>query len=224
MSARQPFRPTPRPDSQLSSSQSDSLKTFHSQRIDADLDNSANKSFNLSGLFNPKKRDQPLPARKSKSREDHQAPLQTVSSNSWSTSSHPAKLDPSRAPSPVLSSTTSGLGNAPTYQSNGIPSTQVEDIPSSPIADSRSPTGSFFAQEANSQHLLPMINEIDEDTELVDTPTARSASLFFTGQYADSSLPRKRAQRTEDNADVDNMENINTKRFKPEQVGPWLSP
>lgn len=97
-------------------------------------------------------------------------------------------------------------------------SIQAEDMPSSPVADSRSPTGSFFAQEANSQHLLPMINEIDEDTELVDAPTARSASLFFTDRYADSSLPRKRAQRTEDSADVDGLENVDTKRFKPEQV------
>lgn len=224
MSARQPFRPTPRPDSQLPSSHSDSLKTFHSQRTDADLDNSANKSFNFSGLFNPKKRDQSLPTRKSKSREDHQAPPQNVSDNSWSTGSHPAKLDPSRAPSPVLSSTTSGLGNAPTYQNSGMSSIQAEDIPSSPIADSRSPTGSFFAQEANSQHLLPMINEIDEDTEPVDAHTARSTSLFFTGRYTDSSLPRKRAQRTEDNAGVDGLESVDAKRFKPEQVRSWLSP
>ena len=217
MSARQPFRPTPRPGSQLSSSQSDSLKPSHSQRMDADLGNATNKSFNLSGLFNHKRRDQSLPVRKSKSHEDHQVPPQNISNSSWSAGSHTSKLDPSRAPSPVLSSTTSGLGNVPIYQSSGIPSTQVDDIPSSPIVDNGSVTSSFFAQEANSQHLLPMINEIDEDTELVHAPTASSASLFFAGRYVDDSGSRKRSQRTED--DLDNMENVDAKRFKSEHVG-----
>jgi hypothetical protein len=216
MSARQPFRPTPRPDSQLSSSQSDSSKAFHSQRTDTDLGNAANKSFNLSGLFNPKKRDQSLPTRKSKSHDDHQVPPQNVSNNSWSASPHTSKLDLSRASSPVLSSTIPGLGNVSTYQSGGMPSAQVEDIPSSPIADTGSATSSFFAQEANSQHLLPMINEVDEDTELVDGPMANSASLFFTGRYADGTGLRKRAQRADDG--VDDPENVNAKRFKPEQV------
>ena len=217
MSARQPFRPTPRPGSQLSTSQSDSQKASHSQRIDADLGNATNKSFNLSGLFNPKKRDQSLPIRKSKSHEDHQEPPQVISNSSWSAGSHISKLDPSCAPSPVLSSTTSGLGNVSTYQSSGIPSTQVEDIPSSPIVDNGSATNSFFVQEANSQHLLPMINEIDEDMELVHAPTASSASIFFAGRYMDDSGSRKRAQRTED--DFDNMENVGAKRFKSEHVG-----
>ena len=217
MSARQPFRPTPRPDSQLSSSQSESSKVFHSQRVDADLGNTTNKSFNLSGLFNPKKRDQSLPTRKSKSHEDHQAPTQNISNNSWSASPHTSKLDLSRAPSPVLPSITSGLGSVSTYQNSGIPSVQVEDIPSSPIADNGSVTSSFFAQEANPQHLLPMINEADEVAELVDGPTGNSASFFFTGRYADDPGPRKRAQRVGD--DVDNTENVNAKRFKSEQVG-----
>ena len=219
MSARQPFRPTPRPDSQLSSSQSDPLKIFHSQRMDVDLDNATNKSFNLSGLFNPKKRDQSLPTRKSKSREEHQVPPQNISTSSWSSSSHTPKHDPSRVPSPVLSSTKSGLDNVPTYQNSGMPSVEVEDIPSSPIADNGSATGSFFAQEANSQHLLPMINEMDEDTELVNAPTASSGSLFFTGRYPDGSGPRKRTRRTDDDVNIDNMENIDVKRFKSEQVG-----
>jgi len=221
MSARQPFRPTPRPSSQLSSSQSDSLKASHSQRIDTDLGGATNKSFNLSGLFNPKKRDQSLPVRKSKSYEDHQDPPQNISNSSWSAISHASKLDPSCAP-PVVSSTTPGLGNIPTYQSGGIPSTEVEDIPSSPIVDNGSATSPFFAQEANSQHLLPMINEIDEDMELVHAPTTSSASLFFTGRYVDDSSSRKRAQRTED--DLDNMENVDAKRFKSEQVGSWSLP
>ena len=207
MSARQPFRPTPRPDSQPSSS----------QRADADIGNVTNKSFGLSGLFNPKKRDQPLPTRKSRSHEDHQVPPQNISNNSWSASPHNSKPDPSRAPSPVLSSTVSGLGNVAIYQSSGIPSAQVEDIPSSPIVDNGSVTSSFLIQEANSQHLLPMINEVDEDAELDIAPTASSASLFFTGRYVDGSGPRKRAQRTDD--DIDNMENVNAKRFKSEQVG-----
>ena len=218
MSARQPFRPTPRPDSQLSSSQSESSKLFHSQRADTDLGNAANKSFNLSGLFNPKKRDQSLPTRKSKSREDHQATPQNVSNNSWSASPHTSKLDLSRAPSPVLPSTAPGLGSVSTYQNSGTPSVQVEDIPSSPIADNGSVTSSFFAQEANTQHLLPMINEADEVAELVDGPMGNSASFFFTGRYTDGPGLRKRAQRVAD--DVDNMENINAKRFKSEQVGP----
>jgi len=217
MSARQPFRPTPRPDSQLSSSQSESSKLFHSQRVDTDLGNAANKSFNLSGLFNPKKRDQSLPTRKSKSHEDHQAPPQNVSNNSWSASPRTSKLDLSRAPSPVLPSITSGLGSVSTYQSSGIPSAQVEDIPSSPIADNGSATGAFFAQEADSQHHLPMIDEADEVAELVDGPTGNPASFFFTGRYTDGPGPRKRAQRAGD--DVDNVENINVKRFKSEQVG-----
>jgi len=212
MSARQPFRPTPRPDSQLSSSQSESSKAFHSQRIDTDLGNAANKSFNLSGLFNPQKRDQSLPTRKSRSHEDHQAPPQNISNNSWSADQHTSKLDLSRAPSPVLPSTTSGLGSVSTYQNSGIPSAQTEDIPSSPIADNGSVTGSFFAQEAASQHLLPMINEADEVTELVDGP----ASFSFTGRYTDGPGPRKRARRAGDN--VDNTENVNAKRFKSEQV------
>ena len=217
MSARQPFRPTPRPGSQLSSSQLDSSKPSHSQRIDADLGDATNKSFNFSGLFNPKKRDQPLPIGKSKSREDHQVSPQNIPNSSWSAGSHTSKLDPSCAPSPALSSTTSGLGNVSTYQSSGIPSTQVEDIPSSPIVDGGGATSSFFGQEANSQHLLPMINEIDEDTELVHAPTASSASLFFTGRYADDSGSRKRVQRTED--DLEAMENTDSKRFRSEQVG-----
>lgn len=216
MSARQPFRPTPRPDSQLSSSQPESSKAFHSQRMEADIGNAANKSFNLSGLFNPKKRDQSLPTRKSKSHEDHQVPPQNVSNNSWFAGPHASKLDLSRAPSPGLSSTTSGLGGVSTYQNSGIPSVQqVDDIPSSPIAGDGSVTGSFFAQEANSQHLLPMINEVDEVVELVDDPTGNPGSFFFTGRYADGSGLRKRAQRTDD--DVDDMGN--TKRFKAEQVG-----
>jgi len=222
MSARQPFRPTPRPGSQFPSSQLDSLKTSHPQRIDADLSDATNGSFNFSGLFNPKKRDQPLPIGKSKSREDHQVSAQNISNSSWSAGSHTPKLDPSCAPSPVLSSTTSGLGNASTYQSSGIPSTQVEDIPSSPIVDDGGATSSFFGQEANSQHLLPMINEIDEDTELVHAPTTSSASLFFTGRYADDSGSRKRAQRTED--DLDAMGNVDTKRIKSEQVGSQTLP
>ena len=217
MSARQPFRPTPRPDSQLSSSQPDSSKAFHSQRIDTDLGNAANKSFNLSGLFNPKKRDQSLPTRKSKTHEDHQVPPQNISNNSWSASPHPSKLDLSRAPSPGLPPTTSGLGNLSTYQNGGIPSAQAEDIPSSPIGDNGSATSSFFAQEANSQHLLPMINEVDEDPELANDPTESSAPFFFTGRYADSSSSRKRAQRTDD--DVENTENANVKRLRSEQVG-----
>ena len=217
MSARQPFRPTPRPDSQLSSSQSESSKVFHSQRVDTDLGNAANKSFNLSGLFNPKKRDQSLPTRKSKSHESHQAPPQNISNNSWSASPHTSKLDLSRAPSPVLSSTTSGLGSVSTYQNSGITSAQIEDIPSSPIADNGSVTSSFFTQETNPQHLLPMINEADEAAELVDAPTENSASFFFAGRYTDGLGPRKRAQRTGD--DVDNMDNVNAKRFKSEQVG-----
>jgi len=221
MSARQPFRPTPRPDPQLSSSQSESSKVFHSQRVETDLGNPANKSFNLSGLFNPKKRDQSLPTRKSKSREDHQAPPQNISNSSWSASPHTSKPDLSRAPSPVLPSTTSSLGSVSTYQNSGIPSAQVEDIPSSPVADNGSVTSSFFAQEANSQHLLPMINEADEVAELVDGPTGNSASFFFTERYTDGPGPRKRAQRAGD--DVDNMENVNAKRFKSEQVGSRLS-
>ena len=215
MSARQPFRPTPRPDSQLSSSQSDS-KTFHSQRIDTDLSNAANKSFNLSGLFTQKKRDQPLPTRKSKSRDDYQVPPQSTLNNPWSTSSHTSKLDLSPAPSPILSSTASGLGNVSTYQSSGMPSAQTEDIPSSPIMDNRSVAGSFFAQEANSQHLLPMINEVDEDTEMINDSTSGSASLFYTGRYTDVSSSGKRTQRVDE--DVDNTENVNTKRFKSDQV------
>jgi len=218
MSARQPFRPTPRPDSQLSSSQSESSKVFHSQRVETDLGNTANKSFNLSGLFNPKKRDQSLPTRKSKSHEDHQAPPQNTPNNSWSASPRTSKLDLSRAPSPVLPSTTSGLGSVSTYQNSGIPHAQVEDIPSSPIADNGSVAGSFFAQEANSQHNLPMINEADEVAELIDGPTGNSASFFFTGGYTDGPGPRKRTRRAGD--DVDNMENVNAKRFKSEQVGP----
>ena len=216
MSARQPFRPTPRPDSQLSSSQQDTSKAFHSQRAETDPENAVNKSFNLSGLFNPKKREQSLPTRKSKSYEDHRVPPPTISNNSWSASPHTSKLDLSRAPSPGLSSTVSGLGNISSYQSSGMPSVQVEDIPSSPIADNGSVTSSFFAQEANSQHLLPMINEVDEDAELVDGP-ATASSFFFTGRYEDGPSLRKRAQRTDD--DLDNMENVNAKRFKSEQVG-----
>jgi hypothetical protein len=222
MSARQPFRPVPRPDSQLSSSQPDS-KAFHSQRVDTDSGNSANKSFNLSGLFNPKKRDQSLPTRKSKSHDDQQVLPQNISNNSWSASSHASKLDVSPAPSPVLSSTASGLGNAPTYQSSGMPSVQVEDISSSPIADDARVIGSFFAQEANSQHLLPMINEVDEDDAgMVDDSVTGPASIFFAGRYADGPSSRKRAQRTDE--DVDHMENINAKRFKPEQVASHLLP
>jgi hypothetical protein len=217
MSARQPFRPTPRPGSQLSSSQSDSLKASHTQRIDADLGDATNKSFKLSGLFNPKKRDQSLPVRKSRSREGHQVPPKNISDSTWSAGSHTSKLDPSYAPSPVLSSTISGLGDVSTYQSSGMPSMQVEDIPSSPIVDNGSATSSFFAQEANSQHLLPMINEVDEDSELVHAPAANTASLFFTGRYVDDSGSKKRAQRTED--DLDGMENVDAKRFKSEQVG-----
>jgi len=216
MSARQPFRPTPRPDSQLSSSQPESSKAFHSQRIDTDLGNPANGSFNLSGLFNPKKRDQSLPTRKSKSHDDHQVPPQNISNNSWTVSPRTSKLDPSCPPSPVLSSTTSGLGNVSAYQSSGIPSVQVEDIPSSPIADNGSVTSAFFAQEANSQHLLPMINEVDEDAELVNGPPASSVPLFFAGRYVDDPGPRKRAQRTDDG--VDDLGNVNAKRFKSEQV------
>jgi len=214
MSARQPFRPTPRSDPQLSSSQPESSKVFHSQRIDADLGNPTNGTFNLSGLFNPKKRDQSLPTRKSKSHDDHQVPPQNISNNSWSVGPHTSKLDTSCPPSPVLSSTTSGLG---TYQSGGIPSAQIEDIPSSPIVDNGSVTSAFFAQEANSQHLLPMINEVDEDVGLVNGPSASSAPLFFAGRYADDPGPRKRAQRMDDS--VDNLENVNAKRFKSEQVG-----
>ena len=217
MSARQPFRPTPRPDSQLSSSQSESSKGFHSQRIDTDLGNAANKSFNLSGLFNPKKRDQSLPTRKSKSQEDHQAPPQNIPNNSWSASSRSSKLDLSRAPSPVLPSTTPGLGSVSSYQNSEIPSAHVEDIPSSPIADNGSVTSSFFAQEANSQHLLPMINEVDEVAELVDGPMGSSTSFFFTERYTDGPGPRKRTQRAGD--DIDNMENVSVKRFKSEHVG-----
>ena len=97
-----------------------------------------------------------------------------------------------------------------------MPSAQVEDIPSSPIVDNGSVTSSFFAQEGNPQHLLPMINEVDEDVELASGPTASSASLFFTERYADGSGSRKRAQRTDD--DVGHMENNNAKRFKSEQV------
>ncbi|KAF9653056.1 hypothetical protein BDM02DRAFT_3183021 [Thelephora ganbajun] len=214
MSARQPFRPTSRPDPQLSSSQSDP-KVFHSQRIDSDLGNAANKSFNLSGLFNPKKRDQSLPARKSKSHDDHQVPPQNISNSSWSASSHTSKLDLSRAPSPPPS-TISGLGNISTYQSSGMSSAQVEDIPSSPVADNGNITSSFFAQEANSQHLLPMINEVDEETELVNGPAASEASLFFTGRYVDGFGSRKRAQRTDE--DANNMESVSAKKFKTEQV------
>jgi len=99
-------------------------------------------------------------------------------------------------------------------------SAQVEDIPSSPIADNGSVTSSFFAQEANSQHLLPMINEVDEDAELVNAPTANSGPLFFTGRYVDDSGSRKRPQRADN--DVEDAENANAKRFKPEQVGPQL--
>ena len=218
MSARQPFRPTSRPDSQLPLSQPEPSKVFHPQRIDADLGNSANKSFNLSGLFNPKKRDQSLPTRKSRSHEDHQPPPQNISNNSWSPSPHISKPELSRVPSPVLSSTISCLGNVSTYQSSGIPPAQVEDIPSSPIVDNGSVTGSFFAQEANSQHLLPGINEVDEDGELVNGPTSSSASFLFTGRHTDGSDLRKRAQRADD--DFDDMENANAKRFRTEQVGP----
>lgn len=214
MSARQPFRPTPRLDSQLPSSQSDP-KAF--QRIDADLSNAANKSFNLSGLFNQKKRDQSLPSRKSKSHDDHQVPSQNISNSSWSAGSHTSKFDLSPAPSPVLSSTASGLGNVPTYQSSGMPSAQAEDVPSSPIMDNGSIAGSFFAQEANPQHLLPMINEVDEDVEIDNGSTTGSGSLIFTGRYADSSNSRKRTQRVDE--DIDNIENMDAKRFKPEQVG-----
>ena len=215
MSARQPFRPTPRQDSQLSSSQSDS-KVFHSQRIDTDLGTAANKSYNLSVLFNQKKRDQPLPTRKSKSYDDHQVP-QDISNNSWPAGPHPSKLDLSPAPSPVHSLAAPGLGNVSNYQSSGMPSAQAEDIPSSPIVDNENVTSSFFAQEANSQHLLPMINEVDEDAEMINAAAASSASLFFAGRYADVSSSRKRAQRVDE--DLDNVENINAKRFKPEQVG-----
>lgn len=214
MSARQPFRPTPRPDSQLPSSQSDS-KVFH--RTDTDLANAANKSFNLTGLFNQKKRDHTLPARKSKSHDDHQVPHQSASNNSWSASSHTSKLDLSPAPSPVHSSTASGLDSVSTYQCSGMPSAQVENVPSSPIVDNENITSSFFHQEANPQHLLPMINEVDEDLEIVNDSTIGSASLFFTGRYTDSSNSRKRTQRVDE--DVDNIENINAKRFKSEQVG-----
>lgn len=214
MSARQPFRPTPRPDSQLPSSQPDS-KGF--QRMDTDLGNAPNKTFNLSGLFNQKKRDQPLPARKSKSHDDYQVPPQGISNNSWSAGSHTSKLDISPAPSPILSSTASGLGNVSSYQSSGMPSAQVENMPSSPIVDNGSVTGSFFAQEANPHHLLPIINEVDEDAEMVNGPTTGSASLFFTGRYSDSSNSRKRTQRVDE--DVDDIENVNGKRFKSEQVG-----
>lgn len=213
MSARQPFRPTPRPDSLLPSSQSDS-KAF--QRIDTDPGNASNKSFNLSGIFNQKKRDQSLPARKSKSHDDHQVPPQSISNSSWSAGSHTSKLDLSPAPSPILSLTTSGLGNVSAYQSSGMPSSQVENIHSSPIGDNGIVTGSFFAHEANPQHLLPMINEVDEDIETVDGPTTGSASLFFTGRHADSPNSGKRTQRVDEG--VENIENISTKRFKPDQV------
>jgi hypothetical protein len=211
MSARQPFRPTPRPDSQLPPSQSDS-KVF--QRIDTDLGNPAKKSFDLSGIFNQKKRDQSLPTRKSKSHDDHQAPPQSISNKSWSASSHASKLDISPAPSPILSSTASGLG---TYQSSGMPSAPVENIPSSPIVDDGNVTGPFFAQEANHQHLLPMINEADEDLEMVNDSTTGSASRFFAGRYADGANSRKRTQRVDE--DIDTIENISAKRFKSEQVG-----
>ena len=100
-----------------------------------------------------------------------------------------------------------------------MPSVQVEDIPSSPIADNGSTTSSFFAQEANSQHLLPMINEVDEDVELANGSTANSAPLFFAGRYTDGSSSRKRAPRTDD--DADGMENVNVKRLKLEQVSSW---
>lgn len=211
MSARQPFRPTPRPDSQLPSPQADP-KGF--QRIDADLGNTAKKSFDLTGLFNQKKRDLSLPTRKSKSHDEHQVPPQSISNNSWSASSHASKLDVSPAPSPILHPTTSGLG---TYQSSGMPSAHVENIPSSPIVDDGSVAGTFFAQEANHQHLLPMINEADEDIEMVNDSTTGSASHFFTGRYSDSFNSRKRTQRVDE--DLDNIGNINAKRFKPEQVG-----
>ncbi|KAF9792353.1 hypothetical protein BJ322DRAFT_1206981 [Thelephora terrestris] len=214
MSARQPFRPTPRPDSQLSSSQSDS-KVFHSQRIDTDLGNAANKSFNLSGLFTQKKRDQSLPSRKSKSRDDHQVPSQSIPSNHWSTGSHTSRLDLSPAPSPILSSAALGLSS--TYQSSGMPSAQVEDAPSSPVMDNGSATGSFFAQDADSQHMLSMINEVDEDTEMINDSTSGSPSVLFTGRYTDVSSSGKRTQRVDE--DVDNMENVNPKRFKSDQQG-----
>lgn len=215
MSARQPFRPTPRQDPQLSSSQSDP-KVFRSQRIDTDPGTAANKSYNLSVLFNQKKRDQSLPTRKSKSYDDHQVP-QNISNNSWSASSHSSKLDLSPAPSPVHSSAAPGLGSLSNYQSSGIPSAQAEDIPSSPIVDNENVTSSFFVQGANPQHLLPMINEVGEDAEMVNAAAASSASLFFAGRYADVSSSGKRTQRVDE--DLDNMENSNAKRFKPEQVG-----
>lgn len=218
MSARQPFRPTPRPDPQPPSSQSDS-NGFHSQRIETDLDNPTTKSFHLSGLFNSKKRDQSLPTRKSKSRDGHQVPPQNVSHNSWSTSSHASKFDLSPALSPVLSSKPSCLGNISVHQSDEIPSAQVEDIPSSPIAGSGSATGSFSAQEANSQHLLPMINEVDEGPETINDPAAGSTSLFFAGRYVDGSSSRKRTQRPDEG--VDNVDDIDAKRFKSDQVGSW---
>ena len=97
-----------------------------------------------------------------------------------------------------------------------MPSAHVENIPSSPIADDAGVTVSFFTQEPNPQHLLPMINEVDEDVETVNGSATGSASLFFTGRYADAPNSRKRPQRVDE--DVDNFENINAKRFKPEQV------
>ena len=101
-----------------------------------------------------------------------------------------------------------------------MPSAQAEDMPSSPIADNGSATSSFFAQEANPQHLLPMINEVDEDAELANAPTTNPASLFFAGRYVDGSGSRKRPQRTDN--DVEDAENVVPKRFKSEQVGSQL--
>ena len=76
-------------------------------------------------------------------------------------------------------------------------------------------TGSFLAQEANSQHVL-LIKEVEESTEMISNSVSGSASVVFTRRYTVVSRSGKRTQRVDE--DVDNTENVNTKRFKSGQV------